>query len=361
MESNISPSYYFSQQVFDQEKISVFQKNWMFAGFRSQLSNPNDFITRAFGDLPIVIQNVRGEIHAFLNVCSHRFSKIQTTECGNRPLVCPYHGWAYDQKGIPSGIPKRPMFKDFSQEELASMRLREYRVEFCGNLCFVSVDPQAISLKEFLGNFYSELESLSNSLGSQVDVNQMTIAANWKVIVENTLESYHVASIHTNTFKKLGAEGLTFDFTSKHSLWDASLSVKRSDSANKKIDELFHEPGYKIEGYKHILIYPNLLVSTTHGNSFNFSLIEPLSPTRTKFTSYVFTATPSATHKKALLSAFEKSLLDFNRQVFEEDKIICEAVQLGVAHATLQGVLSIEEERVHAFQKVYIDQMSSTR
>ncbi|GHN00238.1 (2Fe-2S)-binding protein [Cytophagales bacterium WSM2-2] len=354
MKSNISPVHYHQAAIFEKEKQFIFKKNWCFVGFRSQLANVNDFICRRIADVPVLIQNVKGEVRAFLNVCSHRFSLIQQDETGNRPMVCPYHGWAYDQEGVPTGIPKKPLFKEFTYKELCDMRLKQFQIEFCGNLCFVSIDEKPQSIRDYLGEFYAELEQMSMSLGNLVDINKMTINANWKIIVENTLESYHVNAIHASTFKKLGAQGLEFAFTPFHSNWSAELNVKRSDPQNRKIEDLFSARPYKIEGYKHILVFPNLLVSSTHGSSYNYSLIEPINESSTWFTSYVFTAVTSDQEKKALLAAFEKSLIDFNRQVFEEDKAICQVVQHGVLNASLPGVLSLEEERVHAFQKIYI-------
>lgn len=360
MKSNISALHYFDNDVFSKEKRTVFSKVWNFVGFKSQLSNNNDFVTRTIADVPVVIQNVKGNVKAFLNVCSHRFSILQREESGNRALVCPYHGWAYDQKGIPTGIPKKPLFKEFTYDELCEMKLKEFRIDYCGNLCFVSLSGSGPELRAYLGEFYDELEQMSYSLGRMVDVNQMVIRANWKVIVENTLESYHVTSIHETTFKKLGAQGLEFIFTGAHSNWSAPLHVNRTDAANKKIEELYAARSYKIDGYKHFLVFPNLLISSTHGSSYNYSLIEPISPDSTKFTSYVFTATHDENVKKALMNAFEQSLIAFNRQVFDEDKAICEAVQKGVAHTSQPGMLSLEEERVHAFQKGYMLMMNES-
>ena len=54
---------------------------------------------------------------------------------------------------------------------------------------------------------------------------------------------------------------------------------------------------------------------------------------------------------------YKQSLIDFNRKVFDEDKIICEEVQKGVVVTEQPGVLSLEEHRVHAFQENYIKQI----
>ncbi|GAB3902978.1 aromatic ring-hydroxylating oxygenase subunit alpha [Mucilaginibacter boryungensis] len=353
MKSNISPEYYYSESIFQKEKL-IFKNHWHFFGFKTQLTKHNDYLTRTIADTPVLVQNIKGEIMAFLNVCSHRFSILQQEASGNRPLVCPYHGWSYNQDGIPTGIPKKPLFQNFSSNELCELSLKSYQISFCGNLCFVNLSNSKHSLNDYLGDYFNELEDLSLSTQEMIDINQLDIKANWKIIVENTLESYHVGLIHTNTFKKLGASGLNFNFTSFHSSWDADLLIKRTDDSLKKIENIFAPRKYYINGYKHFLIFPNLLISTTHGSSYNFSLIEPLSPNETRFNSYVFLAYIKDDAKRAFVSAYKQTVIEFNREVFGEDKAICQLVQKGVNHTNLSGVLSLEEERVHAFQNTYI-------
>lgn len=355
MNSNIPAIHYYDEAIFNQEKKMLFDKIWHFVGFKSDFENENDFVTLKISDTPIVVQNIKGNIKAFLNVCSHRFSIIQQEQCGNRPLMCPYHGWAYDKDGIPSGIPKKPLFKKFSKEELCEMKLKEFRVSFCGNLCFISLNENMESLNDFMGTFYNEIEKMSLSLGDRIDVNSMKINSNWKVIVENTLESYHVGLIHAETLAKLEPSGLDFEFDNNNSSWTSNLNIARDKGGYKKIDTYFSPKIYDIAGYKHLLVFPNLLISTTHGISYNYSIIEPISPDISKFTSFVFTAkTENSNDKSVLIKGFEESLINFNRKVFDEDKSICQSVQNGVRHTHLSGKLSDEEERVHHFQKTYL-------
>ncbi|UUF12253.1 MULTISPECIES: aromatic ring-hydroxylating oxygenase subunit alpha [Flavobacterium] len=355
MNSNIPAFHYYDDAVFGQENNMLFKKVWHFVGFRSDFLNDNDFIALKIAGTPVVVQNVRGEIKSFLNVCSHRFSIIQQEASGNRPLVCPYHGWAYDKNGIPSGIPKKPLFKKFSKEELCEMKLKEFKISFCGDLCFVSLDEDIAPLEDFIGVFYDELKTMSLSLGNRIDVNSMEINANWKVIVENTLESYHVGLVHAETLAKLEPSGLDFAFDKNNSSWTSDLNIVKDKGGYKKINTHYSPRSYDIEGYKHILIFPNLLISSTHGISFNYSLIEPITPDSTKFTSYVFTtATADSEKTPIVIKAFEESLIGFNREVFDEDKTVCQLVQQGVRHTNLSGKLSDEEERVHHFQKQYL-------
>jgi phenylpropionate dioxygenase-like ring-hydroxylating dioxygenase large terminal subunit len=353
MFSNIQPKYYFNKNVFNLEKNIIFSENWIFVGFKQDLSNNNDFIAKKIGDVPIVIQNFNGELKAFMNVCSHRFSILQTESKGNRSLFCPYHGWSYNKEGMPTGIPKKPLFKDFSKKELCDLKLKEYTLDTCGDMVFVHIEKPKYTLKQYLGNFYNEIKTLSENKGDLIDTNTIDIKSNWKIIVENTLESYHVNLVHSDTFRKLGAKGLDFEFDNEHSSWDAELNLSENDPTLHKIHSHFSERDFKIDGYKHYIIYPNLLISTSYGISYNFSVIEPISPNQTNFTSYVYLTPPSK--ENVVTETYKDLLIDFNRKVFDEDKAICEEVQKGVEVTDKPGVLSLEEKRVHHFQKSYLD------
>jgi len=356
MFSQIKPLYYYDDSTFNKEKKSVFRKNWVFVGFKSDISKPNDFISKKIGGIPIVIQNFNGEIKAFANICSHRFSLIQTEKKGNRGLFCPYHGWAYDKKGKPCGIPSKSLFHDFTNDDLEKLKLRNYDLEFCGDMMFIHIFPPSQSLKEYLGNFYDELALISNVKQEHIDTNDLTIKSNWKVIVENTLESYHVNLVHGDTFKRLGTSGLNFEFNDAHSKWSADLILNEDSPKLSKVHNKFADREFKINGYVHYLIYPNLLISSTYGVSYNFSIIDPLTPDETYFSSNVYLAPNKG---GSVVEMYKTTLIDFNRQVFDEDKVICEYVQEGVKETEQPGILSLEEKRIHAFQNKYINQIEN--
>jgi phenylpropionate dioxygenase-like ring-hydroxylating dioxygenase large terminal subunit len=355
MFSNILPNYYFENDIFELEKDKIFSNNWIFVCLKKDVNNHNDFVSKKIGKIPIVIQNINGEIKAFMNVCSHRFSILQTQEKGNRALFCPYHGWSFNKEGIPTGIPKKPLFKDFNEQELCDLKLKEYPLEMCGDFLFIHINKPKNTLKEYLGKFYNDLEKISEGINKLIDTNKLSIKANWKVLVENTLESYHVNLIHSDTFRKLGAKGLDFKFTDYHSKWNADLSLNEDDPKLSKIHSNFVNRAFKINGYSHYLIYPNLLISTSYGVSFNLSTIFPTTSGESEFISYVYMS--KSEHDNALVNGYEQSLIEFNRQVFDEDKVICEEVQKGVIVTDKPGVLSLEEERVHAFQNTYMKQI----
>lgn len=353
MKALISPREYHDNEVLEVENKQLFQKTWNFIGFKSNLNEINDFISQDIGGIPVVVQNCKGVIKCFKNICSHRHSIIQTESSGNRPLMCPYHGWAYNEKGLPFGIPKKPLFS-FTKEEIECLKLQEFDVDFCGELVFVKLISNEETLKDYLGSFFDEIKTISSGFGELIDVNEMIIEANWKILVENTLESYHVNLIHEETFKRLGADGLDFKFEKTHSLWDATLLLNENEGKQKRIHQPYQNRSYKINGYKHFVVFPNILISTTYGVSFNLSQITPIDNNKSLFKSFVFlTKKDECDKNETIESIYKDSLINFNRKVFEEDKMICEKVQIGVKNSHYQGELSDEEKRVCEFQKSY--------
>lgn len=174
-------------------------------------------------------------------------------------------------------------------------------------------------------------------------------------VFENTLESYHVNLIHEETFRKLGVQDMDFQFIKNHSTWGADLLLKEDDEKVKRIHKPYHNRSYKIDGYKHMILFPNVLISSTYSISYNLSTFQPVNENESIFTSYVFMTKTDGeiVEKKAVQNMYEKSIIEFNRKVFNEDKEIREQVQIGVNHSHYTGELSDEEERVCEFQKAY--------
>lgn len=358
MDSHISAKYYYSKKHFRKEMKNIFSKTWVFAAFEHDFKKENDFKTIKINDIPIVLQKLKGKVRAFLNICSHRFSKIQTSDCGNRALMCPYHGWAYNHEGIPVGIPKKPLFKNYSKKELFEMKLKKYRIEKCGSLYFLTLNNDAISLNDYLGDYFKEIENMSNAFGKRIDINRLKIKSNWKIIVENTMEAYHLGLVHSDTLAKLmpptNIDNLTFSFNSPHSNYVIPLLINEDSKKLKFIHEPFSNRKWKIDGFKHYLIFPNLLISSSYGTTFSVSIINPINSSKTDFISNIFLAKLNSGVDNKNLKDFIDTAIEYNRKVFDEDKVACEDVQQVVRYTSQSGVLSLEEKRVHEFQKDYL-------
>src|SRR5690349_7898371 len=138
LRSGLTAADYLSPAVFAAEQERLYRELWVFAGFAQLLARPNAFLTRQIGGVPVVVQNLGGRLRAFENLCAHRQMALQWEPYGERPLVCRYHGWAYDADGRARGIPNNALYA-FGAEERGRLRLREFALRQVGNLLFVNL------------------------------------------------------------------------------------------------------------------------------------------------------------------------------------------------------------------------------
>lgn len=351
MNTVIPPNSYYDKETFLLEQKRIFSNAWQFIGFKKELENNRDYVTETLAGIAIVARNCNGKIKAFHNVCSHRFNKICPHKKGNGFLKCEYHGWAYDDNGVPKGIPGK---EGFGHLDLKELSLREYPVDYCGELVFVKLGEHWPSLKQSMAGLYDIILKIGNSLGERIDTNEIEINANWKIILENTLEEYHVKEIHPESFDKLGLLSKNYVFFEENSM--ANIKTESTLSSKKKLETMFNSRPFHISGYQHFLIFPNMTIATAFGTSFSIQQITPISPNKTKFISHVFsTKLEESTPNLALRKAFNDQVVRFNRQVFEEDAIICESVHEGMKTTyKLSGPLHQDEKRVFAFHQAYL-------
>ncbi|MBA3888902.1 MAG: aromatic ring-hydroxylating dioxygenase subunit alpha [Gemmatimonadaceae bacterium] len=365
----IPRSAYFEDEAFRMERQSLFGRLWQFAGFATDLAAPNDFITTEVAGRAVLVQNFDGELRGFANVCSHRFSRLRCEAKGNGKLRCGYHGWIYNAEGIPYSIPSRPRFDALKDRaEVARLALRRYDLDVCGGLVFVREGAEGEgdssvpgeSLREFLGASFAPLEQMSLALGTPVSRLDVLLRCNWKVAVENGLEAYHVGFVHEETFKPLEMSGMDFRFDGLHSSWHAPVEASTASRLGRLVKA--SRMPHPVPGYVHQLIFPNVTVSTLCGATFGFQVLRPVSPVETQLTSIVFLSRMKADAgvQEMVHSALTESTAVFTEKVTHEDRVVCEAVQLGLRDATQPGILSEEEERVHRFHAAYMEQMSTS-
>ena len=348
---------YTNKKFFEKENKSL-KKNWHFVCLKEDLKNNNDYVSMEIFGFPITLQNFKGVIKAFINICPHRFSRIRSKSKGNGIFRCMYHGWTFNSDGIPYGIPMKEKLFNIKKKEIKSLKLKELKIDYCGNLIFVNLGVKK-KLKEILGKYFKEIEMMSKSIGKEVKSNVYEYNANWKICVENTIEEYHVASTHPETFDKLLGREIKYDF-------DKSNSGVKIDS-NKKflekwkpLEEKFSDRIYKINGYRHIFIYPLFTIATTMGTSFSLQSWQPIDINKTKITSRIFSFKLTKTMNKELISALDKSTNDFNNKVFDEDKDVTGNVQKGMEWNVNQsvfnskGILGDNEQRIYYFHKVFL-------
>ena len=112
--------------------------------------------------VPILITRDRdGELHAMLNVCRHRGTRL-LEEPGfckvRKSLQCRYHGWTYDLQGSLSHVPKQELFPTLDKAELGLVSLPV--AERFGFVWVVATPGAGYDFDAFLGPLEPDLGGL---------------------------------------------------------------------------------------------------------------------------------------------------------------------------------------------------------
>lgn len=354
----IPPASYYDSTIYEIEQKKVFHSSWIFVGFTDQVTNHNDFITKKIGGIPVVIQNFSGELYALLNICSHRKATLQIAECGNRQLICPYHSWSYKDRGKLSAIPQNSESFSLAEADMQKLSLQRFDLEVCGTFIFVRISTTGPTLKNFLGSYYTIIEQLSEHFTDPIHSGKYPWKTNWKLGVESILESYHVHSVHPQTFATFVQNEYEVLSNPPHNIGnypiqDSSRTWWKGVRRILKLNclEQFTE-------YNHFFIYPNIAIGITNGSLISVQTYEPLDPTHCELH---FRLRLARSNRAKLSSQIKNELLqgviDFNHATLEEDRLIVETCQKNMPLSVKPAILGVTEERIIIFHAGWSQQM----
>lgn len=346
---------YCDQSALDLEKSRLLLPGWHGVGTTAELPRDGDYFTFELLGHPLMFLRDGQQIRCFLNSCPHRLGLVRHDSRGRaNPLRCQNHGWTFDRDGT-----RQSPGTDQSREGRDVCRgaaLRAYRTEQLGQLIFVTLNDAAPSLAEYLGERHDELagwygDDRWSLLASRLRQDEV----NWKVFVENGLESYHIDSVHARTFvhyppaeachHELEDQGSVYATTRAGTNWlDEYLNPWVHRLAGEQMGE------YTFYTWHH---FPHLMF--THMGVFSWvECVLPVSPSRTQTVFRLFTAGGArGWWGKRMMSMLLRTKLPFFKQVAAEDSAVLTAVQRGKeapGHPG-SGLISIREERVFHFQR----------
>ncbi len=103
---------------------SPWRTRWFFVCPVDQMAEDDCHVTIDLPELSITLQNFRGTLSGFRNVCSHQQLPMRDAGLGRGPLRCERHGWTYNADGLPVGIPDGDDMVDLGLEQRRMLSLR---------------------------------------------------------------------------------------------------------------------------------------------------------------------------------------------------------------------------------------------
>lgn len=188
--------FYTDPDYFRYEVETFLSKEWHCLGRVDEIPAPGDyFTTRLFEEPLLVVRGDDGMVRVLSNVCRHRGMQLAQNSGSTRRFVCPYHAWSYDRAGRLINAPR--MRDKGVTEETCS--LPSFRSEIWNGFIYANLDAGARPLTPRLGQLGRLLGNYETAGMRIVATFEEEWQTNWKCLVENFMEAYHLSIVHPET------------------------------------------------------------------------------------------------------------------------------------------------------------------
>ncbi|GAB7389149.1 aromatic-ring-hydroxylating dioxygenase subunit alpha [Bacillaceae bacterium] len=310
-------------QILEKEREAIFDKCWIYVGHASEIAKPNDFLTRNVAGRPILFtRDGSGKVHAFLNTCPHRGALVCRERKGSsKTFRCFYHAWTFQNNGELISIPGEDSYSPYFDKSKMNLyevpRLEEYR-----GFYFLNFDKDAIPLDDYLAGAKEYLDLIvDQSPSGQMEIIKGTqeydMKANWKLLVENSFDDYHVLPTHITYMEYLKdsgvdvslpkgllmpAHGIGKPLGNGHAVIDnetyrgrpiANWMPMYGEEAKEEIEKIYQEliqrlgkeRAYRVaKTNRNLVIFPNLVIND--GSSITVRTFFPVAHNRMKVTAW---------------------------------------------------------------------------
>ncbi len=191
---------YHDPEFFELEIDRLLRPGWHPVLRWDSLPEPGDYATTELFGEPLVM--VRGEdrrLRVFSNVCRHRAHTVAQGKGNAKSLVCPYHRWNY---GLDGALLGAPLMDETPEFDRSRCRLLEVPTESWQGFVLVSLAAEPEAFAKNLGGLDKRLEAFNLEKMVTIGVLDFDSPWNWKVMVDNFMESYHHLGIHTDSLQR---------------------------------------------------------------------------------------------------------------------------------------------------------------
>lgn len=333
-------------EFFALEKERLFLRSWQLVCHVSEVAGPGDFATlNLLGERALVLRGEDGELRAFYNVCRHRAAAVALGDTGSCEghLRCPYHGWVYGLDGSLKAVPGQQSFPELDKSAygLTPLALELFQgfvfVNFAGAEGPSVAERMTPYAAELLPYRLEEMEPFGSHYGHE-------IAVDWKNVMDNFLEGYHVPVGHPGLYRLFGTryEAETQPLAVSRAIhW---LRDKPSESWSERhyqtlLPELAHLPEDRRRAWAYYTLLPNVAIDVYCDHVDVFHVI-PVAPGKCRYRGRSYRL-PGASRQLRAAQYLNRRI---NTQVQREDELLVASVQEGLgSRSYVSGILSEKE------------------
>ncbi|MCF8505291.1 MAG: aromatic ring-hydroxylating dioxygenase subunit alpha [Caulobacter sp.] len=322
---------YVDPAVFAEERQRVFAAGWLPVARVSDLAAPGDYRSADLAGTPVVAtRDKAGDLHVLSRACRHRGMPVVQGAGNAASLNCPYHLWRY---GLDGRLLSAPAMDQSTAFDVEACALPAVRHEVWGGWLFANLDGAALPLAEALAPLAERLAPLNPDRLVTAGVLTYESPWNWKVMVENFLESYHHIGPHAASLQQT----------------NPGLSTRATSDSDRF--SILENPGASddIGSFVVAVAFPATLMFFTEGVAPFGVWYELCDIGPTRFTLNIHMLAPPE------LAAVPEIVAEFRDQVAAvhgEDIPVCEGVQRGVSgDLYTPGPLSHLEAGLWAFHR----------
>jgi phenylpropionate dioxygenase-like ring-hydroxylating dioxygenase large terminal subunit len=323
---------YSSKEYYKLEKEHIFQDEWVFVCHEKQIANEGEFINLTIADESVLI--VRGndrKVRALSNVCRHRGTKLTCETKGKcKKFICPYHAWRYGDNGELLGA----TFTHKDELNKNIHHLHQFNLEVWQGLVFVNLSGTA----QPLGDRYREVEKHLKQFNYSACTKAFEApseqwASNWKLAVENGIESYHLFMVHKETLETITPTKEAFYLEGGK---DFSVTAGKMKSVHGNLKEWIFGKNQTKNYYILLFLAPNFVGILTY-ESLSWIAIFPTQAENCEV--HIAGVNPYGIRGS-------KDEQEFTQAFLTEDKEICEMVQTNMRSHYAKGGKLLEIERI---------------
>ena len=339
---------YIGEEFARLENNYLFPNSWTFIGFAHELPKRGDVIpVQVAGQPLLMVRNEAKEINVFHNICQHRHLQLidEATNCG-RMIRCAYHCWSYDLNGQLKSAPYFTGETARNQEnenfKLEDNGLTKVRSGLWNDWIFVNLDGKAEPFEDYIQPLKKLVEDIDFAHYKPVSMLDLgVVSCNWKLLMENFIEPYHVQFVHSTTTDQ--------PLEDHYPVLEGNCLGSAVDLTEEQVAAA-EGAGTLAVSSRYLTLFPNFVLGTYQPDQIGVHLNTPLDAETTLQRRAIYVHQDSNYSYEQI-----QQLHDLWHSVHLEDHAICKRLQKGRRSqlASSGGLLSPQwETSVRKFQEL---------